>query len=103
MEIRAPVVQSTNGYSEQDRRDIIPPSTAKSTVVPQQGTTTMPNAVSVAGNAKNKRRNVVKEVEKLKKNREERRQRQAEEKAEKEAFLSQAPGNPYWEFLNMVQ
>lgn len=38
--------------------------------------------------AQNSRRsNVVKEVEKLKKNREERRQRQAEEKAEKEAFM----------------
>ncbi|KRT78849.1 Kinesin [Oryctes borbonicus] len=50
-----------------------------------------------------KRSNVVKEVEKLKKNREERRQRQAEEKAEKEAFLQMAPGNPHWELLNMIQ
>lgn len=49
-----------------------------------------------------RRSNVVKEVEKLKKNREERRQRQAEEKAEKEAFLQMAPGNPYWELLNMI-
>ncbi|KAF5294725.1 hypothetical protein FQA39_LY00209 [Lamprigera yunnana] len=46
--------------------------------------------------------NVVKEVEKLKKKREERRQRQAEEKAEKEAFLQMAPGNPHWELLNMI-
>jgi kinesin family protein 2/24 len=38
----------------------------------------------------------------LKKNREERRQRQAEEKAEKEAFLQLAPGNPHWELLNMI-
>lgn len=50
-----------------------------------------------------RRGNVVKEVEKLKKNREERRQRQAEEKAEKEAFLQMAPGNPHWELLNMIQ
>ncbi|KAJ8918747.1 hypothetical protein NQ315_015067 [Exocentrus adspersus] len=49
-----------------------------------------------------RRSNVVKEVEKLKKNREERRQRQAEEKAEKEAFLQMAPGNPHWELLNMI-
>jgi kinesin family protein 2/24 len=49
-----------------------------------------------------RRSNVVKEVEKLKKNREERRQRQAEEKAEKEAFLQLAPGNPHWELLNMI-
>lgn len=47
--------------------------------------------------------NVVKEVEKLKKNREERRQRQAEEKAEKEAFLQMNPGNPHWELLNEIQ
>uniref|UniRef100_A0A1Y1MUK5 Kinesin-like protein n=1 Tax=Photinus pyralis TaxID=7054 RepID=A0A1Y1MUK5_PHOPY len=45
---------------------------------------------------------VVKQIEKLKKNREERRQRQAEEKAEKEAFLQMAPGNPHWELLNMI-
>ncbi|EFA11416.2 kinesin-like protein Klp10A isoform X2 [Tribolium castaneum] len=49
-----------------------------------------------------RRSNVLKEVEKLKKNREERRQRQAEEKAEKEAFLQLAPGNPHWELLNMI-
>ncbi|CAH1970026.1 unnamed protein product [Acanthoscelides obtectus] len=49
-----------------------------------------------------RRTNVVKEVEKLKKNREERRQKQAEEKAEKEAFLQMAPGNPHWELLNMI-
>lgn len=49
-----------------------------------------------------RRSNVVKEVEKLKKNREERRQRQAEEKAEKEAFLQMAPGNPHWELSNMI-
>ncbi|CAH0562179.1 unnamed protein product [Brassicogethes aeneus] len=51
---------------------------------------------------KSRQSNVVKEVEKLKKNREERRQRQAEEKAEKEAFLQLAPGNPHWELLNMI-
>lgn len=56
-----------------------------------------------AGTQNVKRSNVVKEVEKLKKNREERRQRQAEEKAEKEAFLQMAPGNPHWELLNMIQ
>lgn len=57
--------------------------------------------ISVAQNTR--RSNVVKEVEKLKKNREERRQKQAEEKAEKEAFLQMAPGNPHWELLNMIQ
>lgn len=85
---------STNGLNDQDRRENVPPpaapasTTGKSTVISRGGL---------------RKSNVVKEVEKLKKNREERRIRQAEEKAEKEAFLQQAPGNPYWEFLNMVQ
>ncbi|XP_025831213.1 kinesin-like protein Klp10A isoform X3 [Agrilus planipennis] len=64
----------------------------------------IPHSKSTASVPQNSRRtNVVKEVEKLKKNREERRQRQAEEKAEKEAFLQMAPGNPHWELLNMIQ
>lgn len=50
-----------------------------------------------------KKSNVVKEVEKLKRNRDERRQRQAEEKAEKEAYIQQlAPENPHWELLSMI-
>ncbi|KAG8236394.1 hypothetical protein J437_LFUL014915 [Ladona fulva] len=57
-----------------------------------------------AGGPGNRRRsNVVKEVEKLKKNREERRQRQAELKEEKEALMNMDPGNPNWEFLAMIR
>jgi kinesin family protein 2/24 len=50
-----------------------------------------------------RRSNVVKEVERLKKNREERRQRQAELKEEKEVLMSMDPGNPNWEFLAMIR
>lgn len=50
-----------------------------------------------------RRSNVVKEVEKLKKNREERRLRQAELKEEKEALMNLDPGNPNWEFLAMIR
>lgn len=50
-----------------------------------------------------RRSNVVKEVERLKKNREERRQRQAELKEEKEALMNMDPGNPNWEFLAMIK
>lgn len=57
---------------------------------------------SVSANSPTPTSNVVKQVEKLKKNREERRQRQAEERAEREAFLQLAPGNPHWELLNMI-
>ncbi|XP_070166067.1 kinesin-like protein KIF2A isoform X4 [Polyergus mexicanus] len=51
-------------------------------------------------NGRGRRSNVVKEVERLKKNREERRQRQAELK---EAMMNLDPGNPYWEFLAMIR
>ncbi|XP_034235993.1 kinesin-like protein KIF2A isoform X2 [Thrips palmi] len=61
-------------------------------------------AAAGANNAANNRRsNVVKEVERLKKNREERRQRQAELKEEKEALMNLDPGNPNWEFLAMIR
>ena len=50
-----------------------------------------------------RRSNVVKEVEKLKKNREERRIRQAEIKTEKENLMNLDPGNPNWEFLSMIR
>ncbi|XP_032668160.1 uncharacterized protein LOC116842700 isoform X3 [Odontomachus brunneus] len=54
-------------------------------------------------NGRSRRSNVVKEVERLKKNREERRQRQAELKEEKEALMNLDPGNPNWEFLAMIR
>lgn len=54
-------------------------------------------------NGRTRRSNVVKEVERLKKNREERRQRQAELKEEKEALMNLDPGNPNWEFLAMIR
>ncbi|PSN29723.1 Kinesin-like protein Klp10A [Blattella germanica] len=47
--------------------------------------------------------NVVKEVEKLKKNREERRQKQAELKEEKMVFMNMDPGNQNWEFQQMIK
>ncbi|GLG97913.1 Kinesin-like protein [Gryllus bimaculatus] len=54
-------------------------------------------------NVAKRRSNVVKEVERLKKNREERRQRQAELKEEKEVLMNIDPGNPNWEFLAMIR
>jgi kinesin family protein 2/24 len=50
-----------------------------------------------------KRSNVVKEVERLKKNREERRLKQAEIKENQEALKNQDPGNPNWEFMGMIR
>ncbi|XP_054277492.1 kinesin-like protein Klp10A isoform X1 [Macrosteles quadrilineatus] len=60
-------------------------------------------AAAAARKATSRQSNVVKEVEKLKKNREERRQRQAELKEEKEALMNIDPGNPNWEFLGMIR
>lgn len=59
--------------------------------------------LNAAAAASRRRSNVVKEVEKLKKNREERRMRQAEMKNEKENLMNMDPGNPNWEFSNMIR
>lgn len=53
--------------------------------------------------ANRRRSNVVKEVERLKKNREERRAKQAEILEEKVAQKNIDPGNPNWEFLCMIR
>lgn len=46
---------------------------------------------------------MVKEIEKMKKNREERRAKQAEILEEKEVKKNIDPGNPNWEFLCMIR
>ncbi|KAK4297357.1 hypothetical protein Pmani_030210 [Petrolisthes manimaculis] len=53
--------------------------------------------------ASRRRSNVVKEVDRIQKKREERRKQQAEKKEEKEALMNLDPGNPQWEFLNMIR
>ena len=45
--------------------------------------------------------NVVKEVDKIKKQREERRAMQAQKKAEQ--TMNMDPGNPNWEFMSMIK
>ncbi|XP_053205645.1 kinesin-like protein KIF2A isoform X2 [Panonychus citri] len=58
-----------------------------------------------AKDAQSRRRsNVVKEVDRIKKQREERRNRQAEQKQEKQDLMSAVDqGNPNWEFLGMIR
>merc|ERR1712226_1805028 len=56
-----------------------------------------------AGLKKGRQSNVVKEVEKLKKQREERRAKQAEILEMKDAQKNIDPGNPNWEFLMMIR
>jgi len=52
--------------------------------------------------AERRRSNVVKEVERLKENREKRRAQQAQILEQKEAMKNVDPGNPNWEFLQMI-
>uniref|UniRef100_A0ABD2WAC8 Kinesin-like protein n=1 Tax=Trichogramma kaykai TaxID=54128 RepID=A0ABD2WAC8_9HYME len=94
-------------YSGRREIENIPPT-------PTTSTTSVPNPCAYKqkvqthhqqflDNGRNRRSNVVKEVERLKKNREERRLRQAELKEEKEALMNLDPGNPNWEFLAMIR
>ncbi|BES90945.1 kinesin-like protein [Nesidiocoris tenuis] len=69
----------------------------------QNNTMPAPQPASDINAKGRKRNNVVKEVEKLKKNREERRLRQAEKKEEKEALMNIDPGNPNWQTLAMIR
>merc|ERR1719295_488405 len=85
----APVVQA-NGRQQQQQ--------------PQQQTDNNIDSMGKAAGGVNRRRsNVVKEVERLKKNREERRAKQAEILEEKTTQKNIDPGNPNWEFLCMIR
>ena len=46
---------------------------------------------------------VVKEVDRIQRNREERRMKQAIQKEEKEALMNIDPNNPNWEFQSMIR
>lgn len=89
MEVSQPHVNGTNG------------TTGGGTVT--RADQSQLNTNNATGAASRRRSNVVKEVEKLKKNREERRMRQAEIKNEKENLMNMDPGNPNWEFSNMIR
>ncbi|KAK2556756.1 Kinesin-like protein KIF2A [Acropora cervicornis] len=63
------------------------------------------NPQKESSNAANRRRsNCVKEIERLKKNREERRAQQQEQREMKLRLQQEVdPGNPSWEFLQMIR
>uniref|UniRef100_A0A1B6KR21 Kinesin-like protein n=1 Tax=Graphocephala atropunctata TaxID=36148 RepID=A0A1B6KR21_9HEMI len=104
---------SVNGHAQLEAQSIPPtPTTPVATPAPRASMAPVINNVvanatalptAAARKAASRQSNVVKEVEKLKKNREERRQRQAELKEEKEALMNIDPGNPNWEFLGMIR
>jgi len=64
---------------------------------------TVSKATAAAAQGVNRRRsNVVKEVERLKENREKRRAQQAQILEDQEQLRNKDPGNPNWEFLQMI-
>ena len=64
---------------------------------------TVSKATTAAAQGVNRRRsNVVKEVERLKENREKRRAQQAQILEDQEVLRNKDPGNPNWEFLQMI-
>ncbi|XP_054719468.1 kinesin-like protein KIF2A isoform X2 [Uloborus diversus] len=76
----APIVSSGGGPLQPIQKGVVPPQLAG------------PRRCS----------NVVKEVDKIKKQREERRARQAEKKAEQQGLMNNE-GNPNWEFMSMIK
>lgn len=72
---------------------------------PQNVTRALSLAQQQADAAANRRKsNVVKEVDKIKKQREERRAKQEAQKQEKQELMSNVePGTPNWEFLGMIR
>ncbi|XP_045594078.1 kinesin-like protein KIF2A isoform X3 [Procambarus clarkii] len=88
-----------NGEVRSNLQNKIGQSPARSTE--NISTSTVSKASSVP--ASRRRSNVVKEVDRIQKKREERRKQQAEKKEEKEALMNLDPGNPQWEFLNMIR
>ncbi|XP_071547928.1 kinesin-like protein KIF2A isoform X4 [Panulirus ornatus] len=88
-----------NGEVRSNLQNKIGQSPARSTE--NISSSTVSKASSVP--ASRRRSNVVKEVDRIQKKREERRKQQAEKKEEKEALMNLDPGNPQWEFLNMIR
>jgi len=98
-----------NSYEHQEKQqnggssENVPPARGET----KQQTSTIPpekmETVSKGTGANRRRSNVVKEIDRLKKNREERRAKQAEILEEKSAKQNVDPGNPNWEFLCMIR
>lgn len=109
---RSELIQpASNGYSKEENTEPVmpPPKQLPAPVVKGGGekesntTPAQPKPNPAATNATDRRRsNVVKEVERLKENREKRRAQQAQILEEKEAMKNIDPGNPNWEFLQMI-
>jgi len=101
-------VENQNGsgpHSNLDNSETMPPPKQVASLPPEKSETVSKTtgAAAAAAQAVNRRRsNVVKEVERLKENREKRRAQQAQILEEQEQLRNKDPGNPNWEFLQMI-
>lgn len=101
--VRRSEVISSNGHSKEEPAESMPPPKQVPSLPPEKSETVSKASGAAAAAAKDRRRsNVVKEVERLKENREKRRAQQAQILEEKEAQRNIDPGNPNWEFLQMI-
>jgi len=92
-------------HSNLDNSETMPPPKHVPSLPPDKSETVSKatGAAAAAAQAVNRRRsNVVKEVERLKENREKRRAQQAQILEEQEQLRNKDPGNPNWEFLQMI-
>lgn len=90
---------SVNNESTTNVSSIATPITRATSNAQQQAA----NAAALAA-ANRRKSNVLKEVDKIKKQREERRAKQEAQKQEKIELMSNVePGNPNWEFLGMIR
>lgn len=80
------------------------PSSSIAVSVTRASSVNQQAAAAAAASANRRKSNVVKEVDKIKKQREERRAKQEAQKQEKIELMSNVePGNPNWEFLGMIR
>jgi len=94
-----------NGNTGQQVQEAMPPPAARGKKIVEEETISKATgqAASQAINKTDRRRsNVVKEVERLKENREKRRAQQQQILEEQEQLRNRDPGNPNWEFQQMI-
>merc|ERR550519_75578 len=100
------VVENQNGSGPQNNlgnSETMPPPKHVPSLPPEKSETVSKATGAAAAQGVNRRRsNVVKEVERLKENREKRRAQQAQILEEQEQLRNKDPGNPNWEFLQMI-
>ncbi|XP_075528016.1 kinesin-like protein KIF2A isoform X5 [Dermacentor variabilis] len=100
-----PTTKSSNIISSMAEKDVPMNSvvTRQSQQQPPRALVAPSGSASDLSAANRRRTNVVKEVDRIKKQREERRARQLSQIEEKRERMNVDPGNPNWEFLSMIR